>query len=782
MKSSVRFGLLGAFTAAAAALGIVGPSKLATPVDAQIPANVNVTKNCATTTINNNGDTTCTVVITNTSGAAITVPAPITVSVTNAVNVAGVANATNGGYGQVLLLNGGSGAAGFDVNNVTVNNALPVVAAPNNNTHSQSIVVSCTTAAALCTLPPGAAGSITVTEAIRGRVGGVVNETIKFGGNTAVSISPSITILPSSPSIAAACTGAVAGTGGGTCQVVLTDTDAFPTWVASGNIQVSILGGNGITINGSTTASFPCANAGQAGPQHCQTITFNYTSSTLGVNGCANLLVNYVSDVPQVDINQTATIANAICVASSGGVGNFVSAASFNVACAVSATATPSTPLTTSPAPGPVGAGASASVVAVGILPTGVQCTITGVTAAGVTPANIIAPGTFEISALNGGLQSASGVLTTNLRIGCDAAAAAVIGGVTNPNTCQGVTFRVFGLGVGLVEVRFRYEPSSIAAAAGIQEREGAFNVGFIAPGVNVNLLLNPNPGIVGGTTTATARFNRTTDCAVATGAATNVCLDPTTGLPQLFNLGSVLNGNVVFTIDNSLIARFTDDVTQNPASAPQQAGFFGSPNQTIRRCGLFPTSGLPSLGALPSTIGGFAFPAGYSLINFFGGCDSVTATLRNLNPGAAIIAATFEPDLPGAAGSPIPFGGNASLGSVLNAGQGLSALLGLNQGAFFFSQQRTLEVVAPAPTGNVSLSRGCNNVSPTVSEAASAYAARVTPAGALVAIWEHQAANNTFRGFSPQAGAPNDLTSVTRLRPVFVCVNAAAQLDQPPA
>jgi hypothetical protein len=98
------------------------------------------------------------------------------------------------------------------------------------------------------------------------------------------------------------------------------------------------------------------------------------------------------------------------------------------------------------------------------------------------------------------------------------------------------------------------------------------------------------------------------------------------------------------------------------------------------------------------------------------------------------------------------------------------------------FASTRALEVIGAAPVGDVQLARGCNNVSPTVSEAASAYAARVNPAGALVALWEHQAATNTFRGWSPAAGAPNDLAAVTRLRPVFVCTSGAATLAQPPA
>jgi hypothetical protein len=77
-----------------------------------------------------------------------------------------------------------------------------------------------------------------------------------------------------------------------------------------------------------------------------------------------------------------------------------------------------------------------------------------------------------------------------------------------------------------------------------------------------------------------------------------------------------------------------------------------------------------------------------------------------------------------------------------------------------------------------VTLDTGCSQVTPAVTEAAAAYAARVTPQGALVAIWEHQAANNTFRGWSPAPGAPDDLAGVTRLRPTFVCTADAATLD----
>lgn len=246
-----------------------------------------------------------------------------------------------------------------------------------------------------------------------------------------------------------------------------------------------------------------------------------------------------------------------------------------------------------------------------------------------------------------------------------------------------------------------------------------------------------------GETGTATARFNRTANCAAATSAAVPVCFDPTTGLPLIFNGGSGLNGTVVFTIADPLVASWTE---ANASAAAQTTGFISTASQVTRRCGFFPTTTLPSLAGLPSTTG----PIG----NFFGGCDSVSASYRALRPGVTTITATFIPDLPGVTGTTYP-------------------------GAYPTDIQ-TLQVVAAPASGNVQLARGCNNVAPTVSEAASAYAARVTPTTALVAMWEHQAATNGFLGYSPQAGAPNDLAVVTRLRPLFVCVNAAATLSQP--
>ena len=416
------------------------------------------------------------------------------------------------------------------------------------------------------------------------------------------------------------------------------------------------------------------------------------------------------------------------------------------------------------PAPGPVsGAAAALGIVAIGILPNTMTCTISS------TPARI-APGVFELSMLTAGLQNGSGVPATNLRIGCDTLPPQVTGATTDPNTCQGVSFRVIPFGVGIAEIRYRYQATGFASAAGIGEREGAFSVAFLLGSINVNVLLDANPGIAGGTTRVQARFNRTPDCiAFAGNFGAPVCYDPNTGLPQFFNLGASPNGTVVFTIDNSLVARFTTDVTQDPADAPQTAGFLGSPNQTVRRCGLFPTA-TRSAGSLPSTTGSPSFPTA-PLTNFFGGCDSVVVTLRNENPGVAVVTATFVPDLPGGSGSAAAFGSTVSIGTSTQASQNLAALLGLGQGAINPSGRATLQVLAAPLSNTLTLTRGCTNLSPAADEPAGQFAARITPATALVAMWEHQAVTNSFRAYSPQPGAPNNLVELTRLRPVFVCM-----------
>lgn len=263
-----------------------------------------------------------------------------------------------------------------------------------------------------------------------------------------------------------------------------------------------------------------------------------------------------------------------------------------------------------------------------------------------------------------------------------------------------------------------------------------------------------------GQTGTATARFNRRLLPCGAGGSAP-LCTDPVTGQPIVFNEGSVLNGNVVFTISDASVATW-DAAQPNPQAGPPSAtaGFVATANQIVRRCGFFPTTGLPGVGtpAAPGPIAGY-----------FGGCESVSAVYRALRPGVTQITVTFIPDLPGAFSSRAGFPANAGV------------LLALFAGYPNPTDVKTLEVTGPAPAGDVQLVAGCNNVTPAVTEVAAAFGTRVSPPAALVAVWEHRAATNTFVGFSPLPGAPSDLPGVTRLRPVFVCVTAAAALTQPP-
>jgi hypothetical protein len=758
LKPFVRFGVLGAFIALAAAMGVIHSFKVTTTVDAQIPAGLAVTKVCASTSIPINTNTTCTVTVTAQAAASFAEPLVLVVSPAN------TGNGTNPGFGQIQLLNGVSGATGPDVDAVVLTN---VIGAP------QTISIGCT--GATCDFAIG--DTITIVEGIRGVVGGSTQETLQFGGAAVpVTLAPSVTVgaatvtatvtcNPTTVVAGAAASGTAVPPAAGTtaCVIDFNDNDAFPTVVSSANVTVTVIGPAGVVLSstGTTTGSFTCQAGGPINaPQTCDTVTVNLASTTPGLSGQVQLQVNYIPDLPAVDGANVFTL-NAFTLSAVGPVAAFVQPIALAIACTSAITG----PFT-GPFPGPIG---TVNVVAIGILPGSIACQITFLNAAGMPI--IVAPGTVEVSTLSGTLLTANGQLTTNLRIVCGGVTGAVIGAAINPNNCQGVQFQVLGLGVGFVDITARYEPSSIAAAAGIREIEGTANVAFVAPVVTVSLLLSPNPVVVGATGTATARFNRTFNCAAAFGvtiAAGTACIDPTTGLPIAFNFGSALNGSVVFTIDNTAIASWVDAVTSTPVALPQVSGFTGTAAQVIKRCGFFPTTGLPAVGVPGLQPFG---PVSGPLANFFGGCDSADARYRGNIAGVAQVSATFIPDLPGAFGT-----------NLVGLNTNVSALLGLFSGTGQPFQTRTLEVVAAAPSGAVALARGCNNVSPTVTEAASAYAARVTPAGALVAIWEHQAANNTFRGFSPMAGAPNDLPGVTRLRPVFVCVSAAANLDQPPA
>jgi hypothetical protein len=430
-----------------------------------------------------------------------------------------------------------------------------------------------------------------------------------------------------------------------------------------------------------------------------------------------------------------------------------------------------------------------------------------GVTSFGldnVVPECGVVPGKIEVSSINGALLDLSGRLTTNLRIECGDISGVFVplGTFTdvlptvNKNTCFGVTFGVAGLGVGIVDLNARYEPATFAGNAGAFEVENKAQVAFIAPAVSISLLLSPNPVTVGQTGTATARFNRVAvacetsiTAAGATGpfgslSNTGFCVDPTTGAQVLVNIGSILNGSVLFQIADTAIASLVGAQPTATAPAPTStAGFVTTANQAVVRCGFFPTTALPfsTVSSAAASVYTNFIPGQSSLINYFGGCESASINYRGNIPGATTVSATFIPDLPGA------FGAGTFSGTPAFTGlpQTVTPLLGNFINATQVTANRVLEVIGAAPSGVINLVRGCNNVTPTVSESVSAYMARVMATSAVVAVWEHQAATNTFRG-APGPNAPAgaaavaDLNEVRRLVPVFVCVNAAATLNQP--
>jgi hypothetical protein len=734
LKVSRKLVLLGIFAVLAAAFATTQFGGVA-----QAQAPIGTTKSCTTTTAPTAataGSGTCTVTITSNFNAPATIdlvaptPAGVTFSVT------------------------GTGATG--------GTPTPATAAVTTPT---SITVSC---GAVATCGASAATPIVITEAITIAAGtalpAAVAQTFTPTGGTpgalpGATLAAPTAVVATAPTITAVCTpvGGTAPTGATvtapatatsfSCVLDFNDTTGTTSTVASGTVTITVAGPSGVTVSGSTvpagnSIAVHCPPGSTVGNEACDTLTVTVTvpGGLTALPAAVMIHVQYAPDAgttSNLPVGVDLTLFTLV-----QGVLGFIQPH-------LIITCTNTNLITVA---GPIPGELTGTLVAgVGVLPNPVTCIVD---ADGPAAADeLVAPGTIEISSLNGGLLDASGGLSTNLRIGCGDVGVVFAPGVTiNPNTCDGVRFSVVGAAVGFVQIRARYEPASAPAAAGIREAEATVEVAFVAPAINFTLSLAPNPVAVDQRGTATLTFLAPVVC----GALT-LCVDPNTGLPITFIPGgSLLNGTVVFTIGNAAIASWVGAQTVPATGAPPSSatGIITSANQASVRCGFFPTAALPTSSPLGS---------------FFGGCTSVSATYQGNTPGTTNVTATFIPDLPGAFGSPLT-GLSPSVAALVG-------LFGVNP-----STSRTLEVAGPAPSGAVALARGCNNVSPTVTESAAAYAARVTPAAALVAIWEHQAATNTFKGYSPQAGAPNDLAGVTRLRPVFVCVSAAANLDQPPA
>lgn len=765
MKPSVRLGLLGLFVAFAA---VLGATQFGGVASAQVPAGT--TKTCTPAAPAPGATFTCTVAVPASPAAAVGVAAytgyTITVAgatVTGATCAPAPAGAAAGCAATVtppatIVVTCTAGGAAVVCPATTTTETLTAGAAGTTITETFTMTPAAGAPAPTAATIAPAAGPIVVAAAVTN---------ITLGGCVAATGTTPPTIPGTGAPAAGTTTTTITAGQAVTCRILFSDNDAVPAAVASGIVSVTLSGATGgavpsvsgagnpggagpaSTVGNTTTIRCGAPGVGAANPEGCSFLDVSFTTSATTPLGGINLTVSYTPDLPALNTSANVSFSPLVTVVQA--IAAFAPPTALTISCpaALNPGIIGALPTLT---PGPIG---GVTVAGVGILPAALTCQVLP------TP-NPSAPGTIEVSSLNGVLLDANGQLTTNLRIPCGSDRITLTPGAPLvTNNCAGVQFAVLGQNVGFVELRARYEPTPAVAAAGGVEIETSTSVAFIAPAVTLSSLdLNPNPVAKGGTGTATVRFNRTVLICGLNGV---FCVNPTTGLPIAIERGSQLNGNVVFTIDNTAIASWAGTQPTAAALPASTSGtFITTANQTIVRCGFFPTRGAPASG-FPSTTG--------SLVNFFGGCDSAAATYQGNEPGVANVTATFVPDLPGAFGTSL----------IPGVSQSQTALLGAFGGAVNPSITRTLEVVAAAPVTN--LVRGCNNVSPTIpaSEPASAYAARVTPTGALVAIWEYQAATNTFKGFSPQAGAPNDLDTVRRLIPVFVCVNAAAKLDQPP-
>jgi hypothetical protein len=697
-----------------------------------------------------------------------------------------------------------------------------------------------TTAPAAFSCPAGAA-VCTVSETLTPSTAGTLPaETVVVAGTTFTPASGITAVIPTGANITIMeltnCS--VAGVVGGTfettgaatlvrCRINLRETGptggATPTpdLVSSGIVNLTVGGGpfgtvvsaitcpvlgGGVTCAGTVNGPTATVRCGAQNTQDtCDFVDIDINVAApaqVGQSVFISLDGNYVPDNPALNTPANLNRIDAFRVTRIAVVTNCRELLGIRlVGFSPNIGAQPGTNLVQPVRPGEIGT-ATGGILAIGVLPQALRVDAIPLVddpatavyeAVPVRPGLGVCPGKFEVSSINGTLLSLSGTLSTNLRILCGSETTNIVRtglGTFDTNTCtSGVTFSVLGLGVGDVEINVRYEPldgsllcSDIQNPPGTcEEFEVVGRVRFVAPVVTLTLSLDPNPVAVGATTRATANLLTVTaaNCAAINPAAVTTCIDPSTGrvITSFSDAGSVLNGIVVFSVDNTAIAQFVEPGIAN-AGTTLQTGVVATASQVIRECGAF--SGQRNTTPF-SLVGGFAAEP---IANFFGGCQTATATLRGINPGSTNVAASFVPFLPGAASAIDPRFGTTlttQLGAAIAQSNFFAPAIGNS------TSIATLQVAGVAPTGNIDLVRGCNNVTPTVSEAASAYAARVTPANAVIAIWEHQAATNTFRG-APGAGSPAsaqavaDLTNVTRLRPVFVCVNAAAQLAQPPA
>jgi hypothetical protein len=637
---------------------------------------------------------------------------------------------------------------------------------------------------------PNTQNFVVVQELIAVTGNGTISQTVTGSGGTSGSVTVNaVGIPPFSLNVPATITknctapgqaGEIPGTAVVgqtiTCQVTVTYTTP-PTTPQT--LTIAVQGG---TLTSPATVTCPAGQAvctftetivltpgGSVGLCPTSTTPANPTGNTTPVGSVNCLIPTQTITTNGVVFTPALTgIAQVIIVG-----GGFVQGDRFIIRCPTALNPGLTTGLTT-PIPGPILGGNTP--IAVGVLPSALICEAVFVTtnAAGMTVDQIVAPGTIEVSALAGTLVDLSGGLSTNLRIPCDSRQITIDDALTVSalNSCGGVRFGVLGLGVGFVELRARYEPARIAALAGIQERETAATVAFVAPLANLNLLLNPNPVGVGATGTATARSNRLTIF------ANELLINPQTGVPLTVSFGTTLNGTVFFTTSNAAVASFVaglgiGDVATGIVPGTSAGIVVGGGSTASIRC-----------GSVTPAIAQNVILSAASFGQFFGGCAEASVQYRGNAIGQTLITATFIADLPGAFGGP-----NTLQPSLVGAGitltqqpalpgnvQALINALGVQATN---TRALTLEVVQLAATTQ-RLVPGCNNVVAPANETVAQVIARVDPTSAVVSVFKQVPGTTQFQGApgpasgNVPAGVAN-LANVNALDAIFICVNAAA-------
>lgn len=151
-------------------------------------------------------------------------------------------------------------------------------------------------------------------------------------------------------------------------------------------------------------------------------------------------------------------------------------------------------------------------------------------------------------------------------------------------------------------------------------------------------------------------------------------------------------------------------------------------------------------------------------------------ATFNNVPAGTCALTETVP--------SGYTFDGAFVGGSATSIGNGGAFVQVAGAATSILVRNRQSSSGGTGATESIPLANGCNNVASTypTGTAASTVAAGVSPAPSLIAMWKFDNAAQRFHGYSPIPNAPNDLTTLGRFDPVFICMNGTGTFNRPVA